>query len=105
MGPPLRKEGESMAKWLWKQHWEFLTLDSLARSISRRVVKWVIPRYLLEPFPLQKRDYGTKSKSLSCSRFQADQALVGVAHTMAMIFGTGKLPFNPLGTKCFISIS
>ena len=41
MGPPLRKEGESMAKWLWKRHWELLTLDSPARSISRRVVKWV----------------------------------------------------------------
>ena len=37
-----------MAKWLWKQCWDFSALDSPAkyRSVSRRVVKFAIPRYL-----------------------------------------------------------
>ena len=42
---------------------------------------------------------GTKSETLSCSRFQAlgvGQALVGVACTMAVIFGRGKLPFKAI---------
>ena len=36
-----------MAKWLWKQCWNFSALDSPAkyRSVSRRVVKFAIPHY------------------------------------------------------------
>ena len=41
-----------MAKWLWKQFWDFLALGGPARSVSRRVVKLAIPHYYSAPLPL-----------------------------------------------------
>ena len=46
-----------MVKWLWERVW---ALDGPTSSVSRRVVKLIVPHYYSVPLPLQKRGYGDK---------------------------------------------
>ena len=57
-GPSVRRS-ENMAKWLWKQKWDFSALGGPTRSISRRVVKLAIPHYYSGYCHPQKRKLQT----------------------------------------------
>ena len=63
-----------------------------AKSVHRRVVKLAVPHYLFTPFYLEREAMDTKSKTLACcvQTLIVGWTLVGVACTMAMIFGTRK---------------
>ena len=80
-------------KWLWEQVWDFSALGGPTSSISRRVVKLTVSRYYSAPLPLQKRGYGDEIRNPVMFMIPAlgvGRALVGVACTMAVIFGTRK---------------
>ena len=62
-----------MAKWLWKQCWDFSALDSPAkyRSVSRRVVKFAIPHYLFGAIATPKeRLWGRNLKAYCVHNFK-----------------------------------
>ena len=80
-------------KWLWERVWDFSALGGLTSSVSRRVVKLTVSYYYSAPLPLQKRGYGDEIRKPVVFMIQAlgvGRALVGVACTMAVIFGTRK---------------
>ena len=72
-----------------------VTFLGIEWSVFRRMVKLAVPHYayLRHYHPKRERVMGMKSESLLCPWFQTlgvGQALVGVACTMALVFGTRK---------------
>ena len=74
---------QHLVKWLWERVWDFLALGGPTSSVSGRVVKLTVSHYYLAPLPLQKRGYGDEIRNPVV-------LMVGVACTMAVIFGTRK---------------
>ena len=70
--------------------WDFSALGRPTSSVSRRVVKLTVSHYYSAPVPLQKRGYEDEIRKPVVFMIPSTGTLVGVAYTMAAIFGTRK---------------